>query len=147
MGNSSSSKGNATVINMPADLTLPSTIDEEDDHCECCGDEDGGIFRGFCPPPKNRNSRYSRWSDDPIGTPMQETPPNIRKMRTQMEKMGLMSSRYQGLEKEATFPSRQKSSGSSGGTASSSGKFGALSPPSDFKKSPSAQIHQGQVSS
>jgi len=145
MGSSSSSNRCSTISDIPADLGHPSKLDEDSDLCQCCADDEGGMFRGFCPPPKNKRSRDNRWSDDPIGTPVQDTPPNIRRMRMQMENMGVMSSRYEGLEKETSM-STQKTSDSSGGTASFKGKFGAVSPTADYKKSSSAEIHEGKVS-
>lgn len=124
---------NHVATNSTPDFCLPSTADsDEGDDKNVCG-----IFRGFCPPPKSKRPGYVRWNgEDPIGTPTQETPPNIRRMR--MEANHVMSSKYAGLEKETTSIRMQKTPEGSDGTSSSSGKFGV-----DSMQSPSAEVHEG----
>jgi hypothetical protein len=136
MGNSLGKKRNAGA-NCTADLLSPSLEDNEKGVKDVCG-----IFRGFCPPPRASSKRSGnvRWSEnDPMGTPIQETPPNIRRMR--MENNALMSSKYAGLEKEAPCYPLEKTPDGSGSTASSSGQFGSCPP-----QPPSPQVHEGHVS-
>jgi len=123
-----------------ADRTFPSSEgNENSDEEDVCG-----IFRGFCSPPKRSSSRRSgnvRWmQNDLMGTPLQETPPNIRRMR--MEQAAVMSSKYAGLEKETPCYPLEKTPDGSGSTTSSSGKFGTC-----CSTQPAApQVHEGHVS-
>lgn len=139
MGNSIGHNINGGSNSSADRFFVSSDGNEKSDEEDICG-----IFRGFCPPPKRSSSRRSdnmRWmQNDLMGTPLQETPPNIRRMR--MEQAAVMSSKYAGLEKETPCYPLEKTTNGSGSTASSSGNFAT-----SCSAQPAApQVHEGRVS-
>jgi hypothetical protein len=139
MGNSIGQNRNGGTTSSSDRFFLSSDGNEKSDEEDICG-----IFRGFCPPPKRSSSRRSdniRWmQNDRMGTPLQETPPNIRRMR--IEQAAVMSSKYAGLEKETPYYPLEKTTNGSGSTASSSGNFAT----SGSAQPAAPQVHEGRVS-
>jgi len=98
MGNSSSTPPPPGLEPLP--VRDSDSSDDENERCGC-----SNPFAGFCSPrdythaPSALGAKTKRWGSDSLGTPVQATPPNIRRAR--MERLGLLSSNYDGLEKEA----------------------------------------------
>jgi hypothetical protein len=113
MGNSSSAQTGSAVPGPPLRRRNSDSSYEEDGHDDGRGCFCANPLSSFCSPRDyshatslrggKKNGKYS----DTLGTPVQQTPPNIRRAR--MERLGLLSSKYEGLEKEAPSVSGTRS--------------------------------------